>query len=80
VYYRVDAGKIGSLKVEIEKLFEEIQKQTGISGRWMRRSDGSATYMEVYEGVTGEAVFEAVLERESSRLGLERKVERFVGA
>ena len=80
VYYRVDAEKIGSLRVEIKKLFEELQKQTGISGRWMHRRDDPLTYMEVYEGVKDEAAFEALLERESAKLGLERKTERFVCA
>ena len=46
----------------------------------MRRSDGSATYMEIYEGVADAQAFEALLERESAKLGLERKVERFVCA
>ena len=78
VYYRVDPARLGSLRVEIEKLFEAVQKESGVRGRWMRRSDGSATYMEVYEGVKDAHAFEALLERESAKLGLERKVERFV--
>jgi hypothetical protein len=80
VYYRIDAGRLDSLQIDIEKLFEKIQKQSGIRGRWMRRSDDAATYMEVYEGVKDEQAFEAVLARESASLGLERKVERFVNA
>ncbi|MEO8143343.1 MAG: DUF4936 family protein [Betaproteobacteria bacterium] len=78
VYYRVDPARLASLRVEIEKFFEAMEKESGVRGRWMRRSDGSATYMEVYEGVQDESAFEAVLERESAKLGLERKVERFV--
>jgi len=46
----------------------------------MRRRDEPTTYMEVYEGVKDERAFEAVLERECSTLGLERKIERFVCA
>jgi hypothetical protein len=80
VYYRVDPAQLAALRTEIENLFEKIQKQCGIRGRWMRRSDDSPTYMEVYEGVSDVALFEAVLERESARLGLERKIERFVCA
>jgi Domain of unknown function (DUF4936) len=78
VYYRVDAGRIASLRIEIENLFGKIEKQFGIRGRWMRRGDGSTTHMEVYEGVKDENAFEALLERESAKLGLERKLERFV--
>ena len=80
VYYRVDPARLVDLLAEIEKVLKAVQKKTGVRGRWMRRSDGSATYMEVYEGVKDESAFEAVLERESARLGLERKVERFVCA
>jgi hypothetical protein len=80
VYYRVDAEKIVFLQGEIKNLFEEIQKQTGVSGRWMHRRDDPLTYMEVYEGVKDEVAFEALLERESAKLGLQRKTERFVCA
>ena len=78
VYYRVDAGRLDTLRVPVENLFNVIERETGVRGRWMRRSDGSTTHMEVYEGVKDERAFEAVLERESTILGLERKVERFV--
>jgi len=80
VYYRVDAGRLDVLRLSVEGLFTKIEKETGIRGRWMRRSDGSPTYMEVYEDVRDEALFEAALERESAKLGLERKTERFVCA
>jgi quinol monooxygenase YgiN len=78
VYYRVDAGRVDALRIEIEKLFAKIHEQSGISGRWMRRRDEATTYMEVYEAVKDEAAFEAILARESAKLGLERKTERFV--
>ena len=79
VYYRVDAGRLDALRLSIQDLFNVIERETGVHGRWMRRSDGSTTHMEVYEGVKDERTFEAVLERESAKLGLERKMERFVG-
>jgi len=46
----------------------------------MHRRDDPATYMEVYEGVKDEKAFEAVLEREGARMGVQRRVERFVSA
>jgi hypothetical protein len=78
VYYRVDAARVVELRKKVEDLFVVVQKQSGIRGCWMRRRDDPLTYMEVYEGVKDEAAFEAVLERESAKLGLQRKTERFV--
>ena len=80
VYYRVDAARLDVLRLCVQVLFIAIERETGVCGRWMRRSDGSATYMEIYEGVKDESAFDAVLERESAKLGLERKTERFVCA
>jgi hypothetical protein len=51
-----------------------------VRGRWMRRRDDRGTFMEVYEDVRDAAGFEAVLERESAKLGLQRKLERFISA
>ena len=62
------------------KNFLNHRGETGVRGRWMRRRDDPLTYMEVYEDVNDEQAFEALLEREAARLGLERKVERFVCA
>jgi uncharacterized protein DUF4936 len=77
VYYRVDADRVSVLHPQVEKLFDQIHKQFGVRGRWMRRRDDPTTYMEVYEGVTDEAAFEALLASEAAGLGLERRVERF---
>jgi quinol monooxygenase YgiN len=80
VYYRVAPTRVDTLRPEIERLFEEVHKHSGVRGRWMHRRDDPSTYMEVYEGVQDEPAFEAMLARESARLGLERKTERFVCA
>jgi hypothetical protein len=78
VYYRIDAVRIDAFRISVQGLFQIIESETGIRGRWMRRRDEATTYMEVYEGVKDEAAFEAVLARESAKLGLERKTERFI--
>ena len=57
-----------------------MERECGVRGRWMHRRDDPATYMEVYEGVKDEKSFETVLERESARMGVQRRVERFVSA
>ena len=80
VYYRVDPARVQGLRAQIERVFAAVEQATGVRGRWMRRRDEAATYMEVYEGVADEAAFEALLARETAALGLERHVERFVCA
>jgi hypothetical protein len=80
VYYKVAPAQVATLKSQVEALFEVVEKQFGVRGRWMHRRDDPTTYMEVYEGVNDERGFEALLERESRTLGVVRKVERFVCA
>ena len=80
VYYRVDARRVEGVRSSVQELFKAIESKTGICGRLMRRRDDPSTYMEVYEGVADDKAFEALLERESAGLGLERRVERFVCA
>ena len=80
VYYKVEPELLALLRSAVEELFEKIEKQTGIRGRWMHRRDDPLTYMEVYEDVKDEKAFEALLEREGAKLGVPRKVERFVCA
>ena len=80
VYYKVDPVRLAALRALVHELFQEIEKQTGVRGRWMHRRDDPLTYMEVYEDVQDEKAFEALLEREGAKLGVPRKVERFVCA
>ena len=76
VYYRVENAD--SLRPKVKKLFQTIEAETRVQGRWMRRRDDPSTYMEVYEGVSDEKAFEAILERESAPLRLARKTETFI--
>lgn len=80
VYYRVEPDRLPALRQDIDRLFTTIEGATGVRGRWLRRRDDPATYMEVYESVRDERSFEALLEREAAALGLQRRVERFVCA
>ena len=84
VYYKVDPGRAAEMRVQVQSLFRKINEKFGVQGRWMHRRDDPSTYMEVYEGVEGDseglAAFEALLEREGAKLGVQRKVERFVTA
>jgi quinol monooxygenase YgiN len=78
VYYKVDPKRREEVRRLVEALFSSVEKQTGVRGRWMHRRDDPTTCMEVYEDVKDERAFEALLEREGAKLGVQRKVERFV--
>jgi hypothetical protein len=80
VYYKLDAQAVLVARSLVNELFEKIQKQFGVHGRWMRRRDDPTTYMEVYEGVKDEAAFETVMEAEGPRIAPNRRLERFVSA
>jgi len=76
VYYRVDPAKLDDLRRAVATLFESMARECGVQGRWMRRRDDPATYMEVYEGVSDAARFESHLPAEVERLGFTRWLER----
>lgn len=80
VYYKLVPARAEGMRAAIEAIFAKVEREFGVRGRWMRRRDDPATYMEVYEGVADAAAFEALLEREAAPLGLERRIERFVCA
>lgn len=80
VYYKLDPARAEASRETVLAIFGAIERALGVRGRWMRRRDDPSTYMEVYEGVRDPQSFEALLEAEGARLGVERKVERFVSA
>jgi hypothetical protein len=80
VYYKVGAQDVDRLRESVHALFEAIERACGVRGRWLHRRDDPSTYMEVYDDVEDEAAFEALLEREGAKLGVQRKLERFVCA
>jgi len=80
VYYKLGPAAVADTREKVLALFSLVEQQFGIRGRWMRRRDDPATFMEVYEGVRDERAFEALLERVGATLGVPRKVERFISA
>jgi Domain of unknown function (DUF4936) len=80
VYYKVAPQQLAEVRTRVQDLFRRAKLDFDVTGRWMRRRDDPATYMEVYEGVPDEAAFEALLEREGAKFGFARKVERFISA
>jgi len=80
VYYKVAPTQLDELRPRVQDLFRQAKLHFGVTGRWMRRRDDGATFMEVYEEVQDEAGFESLLEREGAAFGVARKVERFISA
>ena len=80
VYYKLAPEQVERLRRAVQALFATIEKQCGVRGRWMRRRDDASTFMEVCEGVKDEPAFEALLQGEGDKLGVPRKVERFISA
>ena len=80
IYYKLKPEQLAAIETLVAKLFRGIEQQFGIRGRWMRRRDDAATYMEVYEGVQDAPAFDAFLEREAAGFGVQRRVERFISA
>lgn len=78
VYYKVDPERVAEVRRSVLRLFDRVERECGVRGRWMRRRDDATTYMEVYEGVADEQAFEALLAREAPPLGVERRLERFI--
>lgn len=78
VYYRLELQRLSDFRHSVEKLFKKVKSETNVQGRWLRRRDDPATYMEIYEGVSDEKAFEALLERETAAFGVQRKTETFI--
>jgi hypothetical protein len=76
----VDPQRVAKVREAVHALFAAVERECGVRGRWMHRRDDPATYMEVFEDVKDAAAFEAVLEREGAKLGVQRRLERFISA
>lgn len=77
VYYKVDVARLDELRPAVERLFAAVEKECGVRGRWLRRRDDPATYMEVYEDVRDPERFEGVLARAADAFPYTRKTELF---
>jgi hypothetical protein len=80
VYYRLSPEAVADMRGKVRALFDLVEQQFGIRGRWMRRRDDPTTYMEVYEGIRDERAFDALLERFGATVKISRRVERFISA
>ena len=62
VYYKVPDERREALRPVASALLDAVRSATGIQGRWMRRRDDPANYMEVYENVGNLPAFEIALD------------------
>lgn len=72
VYYKVDPERLQDLRDAVVRLLASIERETGVHGRWERKFDDSATYMEVYPHIPNIPGFQNLLARECDRLQFER--------
>lgn len=81
IYYKVDPAKQGEVEPLIYTLLSRVACRTGVHGRLLKKLDGSATWMEVYEGIADSNGFERVLqelcERYDIDIFIDRHTERF---
>jgi hypothetical protein len=70
VYYKVDPARLGELRSAVQAMFQALQRECGVRGRWLHRRDDPATYMEVYDGVSDAAGFQHLLAQASEHHGV----------
>ncbi|WP_374337816.1 DUF4936 family protein [Methyloversatilis sp.] len=61
IYYRIDAAREIALLAALADMQASLQAATGVAGRVRRRLDDPQTWMEVYEGVRNQRLFELEL-------------------
>lgn len=61
IYYRIEAEQQDALCEALETMQASLQAATGVPGRFRRRLDDPHTWMEIYEGVTNQRLFELEL-------------------
>lgn len=85
IYYRVNPGLEPALRAALASMQASLHAATGVAGRVRHRLDDPLTWMEVYEGVGDQKVFEVELGIHVLRHGLHdflqpdsaRHMERF---
>ncbi len=85
IYYRIDPAQETALRAALATMQASLQAATGVPGRVRRRLDDPLTWMEIYEGVNNQRLFELELGSHVQRHGLHgflatdagRHLERF---
>ena len=61
IYYRIDTTREAALLAALSAMQASLLAATGVAGRVRRRLDDPQTWMEVYEGVNNQRLFELEL-------------------
>jgi hypothetical protein len=61
VYYKFDPDRIEDVRALVGSVFDAIELETGVKGRWLRRRDDPSTFMEVYADVSDAKAFDRAL-------------------
>lgn len=86
IYYPVRIGTEADLARVLYLLQDDLRRETGVAGRFLRKADDPWMWMEIYEGVRAVEAFEHSLAQAVERYGVarfiaddgRRHVERFV--
>lgn len=61
IYYRVDAAHQAAATAAARKILDAVFRNTGITGRLLKKRNEALLWMEIYENVSDEAKFEWAL-------------------
>lgn len=70
IYYRIAPEQISRIESALQRMQLEIEAQSGIMGRLLKKSDDPNLWMEVYENVPEDLAFEEILSRAAAQSGL----------
>lgn len=84
IYYRIAHEQIPPIESAVQRMRLEIEAQSGIIGRLLKKCDDPNLWMEIYENIPEDLAFEQILSRAEGQSGLakllgagERHVECF---
>lgn len=70
IYYRVDPDKTAPCANAVQAVFSAVRKATGVQGRVLKKRNEPLLWMEIYEHVSDEAVFEWALAEAVAATGI----------
>lgn len=70
IYYRVAPEQTSHVESAWQRTQLEIETQSGIRGRRLKKCDDPSLWMEVYENIPKNLAFEEILSRAAAQSGL----------